>query len=471
MSLLYKSLSSLHQGICKKDFSPKELWEVFYKQSLFTQPFINSFISISSEIPNNKGQGYLNQIPFALKDNMATKGILTTCASKMLRNFTPSYNATVYETLMANGALLLGKTNMDEFSMGATTQSSFWGPSKNPWDLQRVPGGSSGGSAAAVASLSIPFALGTDTGGSIRQPAAFCGVTGFKPTFGHVSKNGVVAFASSLDQVGPIAKTVKDCALVMDVIGGFDPLDPSTHSYSSYSYTKSLSSSVKGLCIGLPKEFLAACVDADIVKTMEETISTFVKLGVAFKEISIPVFPFLPAVYYIISSVEGASNLARFDGIRFPNPSSLTTKEYRGENFGKEVKRRIMLGTLLSTNLHGENEYKKALAFKEQLKEELDGAFSQCDAILSPVSPTTAPKIGSIQQEATRHHPGDLFTVAANIAGLPALSFPCGFDQKGLPIGLQLMGNKHHDALILTLGHAFEKWQPFPYREVENRWT
>ncbi len=472
-NLLHLSIAQLLQGYKQKAFSPKEVYEAYQKQITKMEPAINSYITITKGQTEDvfRPSGPLGGIPFSLKDNICTKGIATTCASRLLKDFTPFYSATVYHKLLQAGAALLGKNNMDEFSMGATTESSFFGPSKNPWNISHAPGGSSGGGAAATAAFTTPLALGSDTGGSIRQPASFCGVVGFKPSYGWVSRYGLIAFASTLDQIGTFTKTVEDCALVMNTMGGQDEKDATTLT-DAPSIGTSLSQPVKGLTIGIPKELMSIPMAPAITKAWEEGIRLFTSLGAKIKEISLPLLPYLPSAYYIISSVEAASNLARFDGIPFAgNPEAMDAAHLRSLGFGKEVKRRIMLGTLMAGKEYQDLYYKKALNTAEQLKKDLAETYMECDAILSPVSPATAPLLGQQQEEATKDHPGDIFTIPANLAGLPALSLPFGFDNEGLPVGLQLMGAFGKDSKVLHLGHAAEKALAFPFWEVEKRWA
>lgn len=472
-NLTLLTIKQLEEGYLKNHFSHQDVFSAYQKQIAKTQPLLNAYITLTpkpDDGPLVSSVSPLNGVPFALKDNICTKHIKTTCASSMLKDFIPFYSATVYERLEQAGALLLGKNNMDEFSMGATTESSFFGSSKNPWNLNYVPGGSSGGGAAAVARGCAAFALGSDTGGSVRQPASFSGVVGFKPTYGHISRYGVIAFASSLDQIGTFTKTVEDCASVMNAISGRDSKDATTLS-KSIGYSALLGTSVKGMTLGIPKEFLSVKVNSAIHKAMEEVIRLFTTLGVHIKEISLPIFKYLPAAYYIISSVEAASNLARFDGIRFGTNKEINSAAIiRREGFGREVKRRIMLGTLMTGKQYRTSYYEKALEIVPHLKTEMTKAYQHCDAIISPVSPATAPLLGEKRKEATKDHPGDLFTVPANLAGLPALSLPIGFDEKGLPIGLHLMGAFGKDAKVLQLGHTLEKEIAFPFWEVEKRW-
>ncbi|NLB91704.1 MAG: Asp-tRNA(Asn)/Glu-tRNA(Gln) amidotransferase subunit GatA [Clostridiales bacterium] len=478
-SLLFHTIGQLHDGLEKKKFSPLDIFHAYQKQITNVEDTLHAYLAFSpfvnpSRYKNNSP--LLWGIPFALKDNICTQGIRTTCASKMLADFVPPYSATVYSKLLAQGAVLIGKTNMDEFSIGATTETSAFGSTYNPWNLHYVPGGSSGGSAAAVGGLMTPYALGTDTGGSIRQPASFCGVVGFKPTYGMVSRYGVVAYASSLDQVGTLTKTVEDAAMVMDVLQGKDPKDATSVSVA-IDYTGALGKPAKNKCIGIPKEFFSIPLALEIEKSFAFAMGIFQKLGCTFKEVSLPSFSYLPAVYYTLSSVEAYSNLSGFDGLRFglsdANAKSIEDLYFfsRNHGFGSEVKRRILLGALLLTQPYKETHYQKALLLRQQLHHDLANVFSGCDALLSPVTPYMPPNTGTSIEEGTSGHPGDVFTLPANLGGLPSLSFPCSISADGLPIGMQLTGQRFSDGKILQLGHAFEKIRSFYHTEVVKKWT
>lgn len=402
-------------------------------------------------------------IPAAIKDNMCTKGIRTTCASKILDHFVPPYNATVVERLNDQKSILLGKLNMDEFAMGGSTENSYYKQTKNPWNLECVPGGSSGGSAASVASGAAAFSLGSDTGGSIRQPAAFCGVVGLKPTYGAVSRFGLVAFASSLDQIGPLTRDVTDCALVLNAITGHDRLDSTSAPVEHPDYSKALVNDVKGMKIGIPKEYISEGLDADVRKAILEAAETFRKLGAVCEECSLPVTEYAIPAYYLISSAEASSNLARYDGIKYGYRAEKYTdlldlyKQTRSEGFGSEVKRRIMLGTYALSSGYYDAYYKKALQVRTLIKSEFDELFSEFDLILGPTAPTTAYKIGEKANDPLSMYLGDIYTVSANIAGIPGLVIPCGFDGKGLPIGLQLMGKPFNESKLLQAGYTFEQ--------------
>jgi len=402
-------------------------------------------------------------IPVALKDNICTKGIRTTCASKMLHNFVPCYSATAAKKLYEADTVLLGKTNMDEFSMGSSTENSFFKITKNPWNRQCVPGGSSGGSAAAVASGEAIFALGTDTGGSVRQPASFCGVVGLKPTYGAVSRFGLVAFASSLDQIGPITKDVTDCALVLNAITGYDSKDSTSSDIKHPDYTESLVKGIKGIRVGIPHEYIGEGVSNEVRKAVLNAVDVLNDLGAVCEEFSLKMTEYVVPAYYIISSAEASSNLARYDGVKF----GYRAQEYEGltdmymktrsEGFGTEVKRRIMLGTYVLCSGHYDEFYKKALKVRTLICMEFDRAFSKYDVILGPAAPTTAFKFGEKRSNPLEMYLGDVFTVSANITGLPALVIPCGFDSSGLPIGLQLIGKAFNESTLLKVGYNFEQ--------------
>lgn len=402
-------------------------------------------------------------IPMGLKDNICTKGVETTCASKMLGGFKPPYNATVSEKLQSAGAVLLGKLNMDEFAMGGSTETSFYQKTHNPWNLERVPGGSSGGSAAAVASGEALFALGSDTGGSIRQPSSFCGVVGLKPTYGAVSRFGLVAFASSLDQIGPITRNVEDCAVVLNAICGADPKDSTCAEHKHPDYTAGLGRDVKGMKIALPKEYLGGGLDPQVKDAVLAAAKQFESLGAVCGEVSLPAADYAVPAYYLISSAEASSNLARYDGIKYGYSAGncRTLAELmdttRAEGFGREVKRRIMLGTYALSAGYYDAYYKKALKVRRIIKNGFDKVFADYDLILGPTAPTTAYPIGSRSGDPISMYMGDVYTVPVNIAGIPALSINCGFDADGLPIGMQLIGPAFSEATILRAASAYEQ--------------
>ncbi len=402
-------------------------------------------------------------IPVAIKDNMCTEGVLTTCASKMLYNFIPPYNATVAKKLYDQDTVLLGKLNMDEFAMGGSTENSYFKQTRNPWDTEKVPGGSSGGSAASVAADETVFSLGSDTGGSIRQPASFCGVVGLKPTYGAVSRFGLVAFASSLDQIGPLTKDVTDCALVLNAIAGYDPMDSTSADVEYPDYTKALVNNVKGMKIGIPKEYITQGINGDVKKSVLAAVEVLRSLGAECEEFSLPVTEYAIPAYYLISSAEASSNLARYDGIKYGYRAEKFTdlldlyKQTRSEAFGAEVKRRIMLGTYALSSGYYDAYYKKALQVRALIKKGFDEAFEKYDVVLGPTAPTTAYKIGEKVDDPLEMYLGDIYTVSANIAGLPGLVAPRGLDSSNLPIGLQLIGKAFDESTLLRVGYTFEQ--------------
>ena len=408
-------------------------------------------------------------IPIGIKDNLCTKGVKTTCSSKMLENFVSPYDATVVEKLNKEGIISLGKLNMDEFAMGSSTENSAIKITHNPWDLNRVPGGSSGGSAAAVAGDLVPWALGSDTGGSIREPAAFCGVVGLKPTYGLVSRYGLVAFASSLDQVGPITKDVKDNAMLLNIIAGHDEKDSTSYDIEKKDYTKKLEKDIKGIKIGVPKEFFGEGINEEVKEQLNKAIETYKKLGAIVEETSLDVAQASLAAYYIIACAEASSNLGRFDGIRYGYRAKdyTTLKELyvnsRTEGFGDEVKRRIILGTYVLSSGYYDAYYKKAQKVRTYVKNEFDKAFQKYDVLLTPVSPYTAFKIGEKCNNPMEMYLADICTVSINIAGVPAISLPCGIDKEGMPVGMQLIGNRFEEEKILNVAYKFE--QEIKFRE------
>ncbi len=401
-------------------------------------------------------------VPVAVKDNICTEGVKTTCASRMLENFIPPYSATVWEKLQGAGCVMLGKTNMDEFAMGSTTENSAFHPTHNPHDVSRVPGGSSGGSAACVAAGEAPLALGSDTGGSIRQPAAFCGVVGMKPTYGMVSRYGLVAFASSLDQIGPMTRTVEDNALALDAIAGYDRRDTTSVKRGYTPMNRQMKEGVQGLTIGLPREMFSEGLSGSVRKAVMHAADTLKDMGAKVKEVSIPSLAYALPAYYVLSSAEASSNLARFDGVRYGHRA----KEYadleelyvksRSEGFGAEVKRRILLGTYTLSAGYFDAYYKKALQVRTLVIRDIEQVMQQCDALLGPVAPTTAYKLGEKTMTPLEMYLGDIHTVPVNIAGIPALSMPCGTDNKGMPVGLQLMGSTFSEPMLYRIGYALE---------------
>ena len=407
--------------------------------------------------------GDLAGIPVAIKDNICVKGIPTTCGSKILSNFVPPYDATAVQKLREADAIIIGKTNMDEFGMGSSNEHSFYGIAKNPSDLKRIPGGSSGGSAAAVASNMAITALGTDTGGSIRQPASLCGVVGMKPTYGRVSRYGLVAFASSLDQIGPLTKDVRDCAMLLSVIANHDPKDSTSLDVEGQNYVRFLNGDVKGIKIGVPKEYFGEGLDSEVKEAVENGIKLLEKQGMSAEEISLPHTDKAIATYYVLCTAEASSNLARYDGAKYGYRTkgnfelSDMYKKTRSEGFGTEVKRRIILGTYVLSAGYYDAYYAKAQKVRTIIKEDFDKAFEKVDVIITPTSPTTAFKIGEKIDDPLTMYLSDIYTTSANLTGIPAISIPCGKDSKGLPIGLQIMGKPLSEGLILKVAYALEQ--------------
>ena len=428
------------------------------------QPGNNAFITVAdSPAPAPAPSASpLAGVPMAYKDNLCTRGMRTTCASKILGDFTPCYDATAVERLTAAGAVSMGKLNLDEFAMGSTCETSCYGPAKNPWDLTRSPGGSSGGAAAAVAAGEVWYAIGSDTGGSIRQPSSWCGVTGMKPTYGAVSRYGLVAFASSLDQIGPIARSAEDCALLLSAIAGKDSND-GTMKAAENNYTSKIGASLKGMTIGLPKEFFGEGCEDEVKALVLSAARRYEEMGCTIKEVSLPSLKYAVAAYYLISSAEAASNLSRYDGIKFgyrsQNGDSYEEliKNTRREGFGAEVKRRIMLGNYALSSGYYDAYYKKAVQIRGQLRDEYAGIFDACDMILTPTAPSAAYRIGQQDQSPVELYVGDICTVTVNIAGLPAISTPCGYTAEGLPVGMSLIGRAFDEATIIGAADAFER--------------
>ncbi len=435
---------------------------------------INAFVSMDREgalkraeevqkkIDSGELTGPLAGVPVAIKDNMCINGMLTTCSSKILSNFKPTFTATAVEKLEAAGAVVVGKTNMDEFAMGSTTETSYYGETKNPWDLNRVPGGSSGGSAAAVAAEEIPYALGSDTGGSIRQPASFCGVTGIKPTYGRVSRYGLIAYGSSLDQIGPLAKDVTDCATILETICGKDDKDSTSVKEANDDFTAALVDDVKGMKIGIPRDYLGEGLEPEVKDAILTAAKKLEEKGAIVEEFDLSLVEYAIPAYYIIASAEASSNLERFDGVKYGYRTEEYTdlhnmyKKTRSEGFGAEVKRRIMLGSFVLSSGYFDAYYMKALRTKALIKKAFDKAFEKYDVILGPVAPTTALKLGESLSDPIKMYLGDIYTVSVNLAGLPGISLPCGYDSNGLPIGLQLLGKHFDEKTIIRAAYAFE---------------
>jgi len=405
----------------------------------------------------------LTGVPLAIKDNICTKGIKTTCSSRILQNFFPPYESTVTTRLKDAGYVLVGKTNMDEFAMGSSTENSAFETTRNPWDLDRIPGGSSGGSAAAVAADMCAAALGSDTGGSIRQPAACCGVVGLKPTYGRVSRYGLVAFASSLDQIGPITKDVEDAAILMNVIGGHDPLDSTSAEVALPDFTAKLKDGIKGLKVGIPKEYFVGGIDPEVYNSVQEAITVMKGLGAEVVEVSLPHSEYAIATYYILATSEASSNLARYDGVKYGYRSTDHAdlldmyKKSRSEGFGPEVKRRIMLGTYALSSGYYDAYYKKGQQARTLIKKDFDDAFKTVDIIVTPTAPTPAFKIGEKTDDPLQMYLSDIFTISVNLAGIPGLSMPCGLSRERLPIGLQILGRHFDEETVLRAAYAYER--------------
>ncbi len=471
------TVSELKEKLDKKELTSLDITNAYIDRINEKEKDVQAFITLTTDSAKEKAEeidkrgrkSEYSGIPIGIKDNLCTKGVKTTCASKMLENFVSPYDATVIENLNKEEIFSLGKLNMDEFAMGSSTENSAMKITRNPWDLNTVPGGSSGGSAAAVAADLVPWALGSDTGGSIREPASFCGVVGLKPTYGLVSRYGLVAFASSLDQIGPITKDVKDNAILLNLIAGHDEKDSTSSNTQKIDYTKSLKNDVKGLKIGIPKEFFGEGINKEVKEKLLEASEIYKSLGATVEECSLDVSTYSLAAYYIIACAEASSNLGRFDGIRygyrareFNSLKELYTNS-RTESFGNEVKRRIILGTYVLSSGYYDAYYKKAQKVRTYVKKEFDNAFSKYDVLLTPVAPTTAFKIGEKNENPLEMYLADICTVSINIAGVPAISIPCGVDNKGMPIGMQLIGNKFQEEKILNAAYTFE--QKIKFRE------
>lgn len=422
-----------------------------------------AIVSNGSKVEDAAGDGSLRGIPVAIKDNICVKGELTTCASKILDGFRPQYNAAVVEKLFDSGALLFSGANMDEFAFGSSCETSFYGPTSNPWDHSRIPGGSSGGSAAAVCKGEVVAALGSDTGGSIRQPASMCGVVGLKPTYGRVSRYGLIAFASSLDQIGTLTRNISDCAALLDVIAGYDERDSTSVDAEVPEYTDSLSQDIKGMKIGIPEEYFQEGIDAGVKQRIDDAIGVFKELGAEIVNISLPHTKYALSCYYIIAPAEASSNLARYDGVHYGHRSAesdgiieMYTKS-RNEGFGKEAKRRILLGTYSLSSGYYEAYYLKAQKVRTMIANDFTKAFEECDCILTPTSPCTAFKIGERMDDPLKMYLSDVFTIPANMAGLPAISVPCGMGENDMPVGMQLMAKPFAEETLIKAGHAFER--------------
>ena len=445
---------------------------------------VHSFVTIDKEVALKRAEevqkqidagiltGPLAGVPVAIKDNMCTRDMLTTCSSRILENFRPTFTSEAVLNLEKAGAVIIGKTNMDEFAMGSTTETSYYGATKNPWNLNHVPGGSSGGSCAAVAAEECPYALGSDTGGSIRQPSSFCGVVGIKPTYGTVSRYGLVAYGSSLDQIGPIAKDVTDCATILETIASYDPKDSTSIARETYEFTSALKSDVKGMRIGIPRSYFGDGLDAEVRESILNAVKVLEGKGAIVEEFDLNLVKYAIPAYYVIASAESSSNLARFDGVKY----GYRTEEYEGlhnmykktrsEGFGPEVKRRIMLGSFVLSSGYYDAYYLKALRTKALINQEFDRAFEKYYVIIAPAAPTTAPEIGKSLSDPIKMYLGDIYTISVNLAGLPGITIPVGKDTKGLPVGMQIIGNCFEENKIIRAAYTFEQTKTYERPEI-----
>jgi aspartyl-tRNA(Asn)/glutamyl-tRNA(Gln) amidotransferase subunit A len=478
MSLAELTLHDAAAKLRNREFTAVELTESVFQRIAETEPRVCAYLTLAHDraledaaradetrkkLPGN---GPLLGIPIAVKDNFLTKDLRTTCASKILGDFIPPYDATAIVKIRSAGAVIIGKTNLDEFAMGSSAENSGFFPTRNPWHLERIPGGSSGGSAAAVAADECTAALGTDTGGSIRQPAACCGIVGLKPTYGRVSRYGVIAFASSMDQVGPLTKDVRDSALLLEAIAGHDPADSTSVNSIVPRYSEMLADDIKQIRIGVPKEYFVSGVAAEVECAVRKAIGELEKRGAVIEQISLPYTEYAVAAYYIIATAEASSNLARYDGMRYgyrANAIDLleTYTQSRAAGFGCEVKRRIMLGTYVLSAGYYDAYYLKAQKVRTLIKQDFDEAFKKCDIIITPAAPTTAFRLGEKIQNPLQMYLSDICTIPINLAGLPALSLPCGFDKNGMPIGIQLIGKHFDEPTILRVAHQYEQSTPW----------
>ena len=475
MDLLNMTAVSLGAAIKNKEVTVREATEAVLARIEEKEKEYNCYVTVDREgalkqadevqkkIDAGELTGPLAGVPVAIKDNMCTEGLLTTCSSKILGNFVPTFSSEAVLNLQKAGAVILGKTNMDEFAMGSTTETSAFGVTKNPWNPEHVPGGSSGGSAAAVAAQECFYALGSDTGGSIRQPASFCGVVGLKPTYGTVSRYGLIAYGSSLDQIGPLCKDVTDCATIMEVIASHDLKDSTSVERKDLDFTSALIDDVKGMRIGIPKDYFGEGLDPEVKKAVLAAADALKEKGAIVEEFDLSLVEYAIPTYYTIAAAEASSNLERFDGIKY----GYRTEDYEGlhnmykktrsEGFGAEVKRRIMLGSFVLSSGYYDAYYLKALRVKALIKKAFDEAFAKYDVILGPVAPTTAPKLGESLSDPIKMYLGDIYTISINLAGLPGLSMPCGLDEKGLPIGLQLIGDCFNEKKLIQTAYAYEQ--------------
>ncbi|MCI8562428.1 MAG: Asp-tRNA(Asn)/Glu-tRNA(Gln) amidotransferase subunit GatA [Lachnospiraceae bacterium] len=474
MSLMGLTAVSLGKKIKAGEVSAIEAVQEALASIHEKEEVVNSFVTVEEDralkraeevqkgIEDGTYTGVLAGVPVAIKDNMCTKGVLTTCSSKILENYIPAFSSEAVLRLEKAGAIILGKTNMDEFAMGSTTETSAFGTTKNPWNIGHVPGGSSGGSCAAVAAEECSYALGSDTGGSIRQPSSFCGVTGMKPTYGTVSRYGLIAYGSSLDQIGPVAKDVTDCAVILETIAAHDKKDSTSVERKDCDFTSALKDDVKGMKIGIPRDYFGDGLDAEVREKVMDAAKVLEAKGAVVEEFDLSLVEYAIPAYYVIACAEASSNLARFDGVKYGFRTDgydglhNMYKKTRSEGFGAEVKRRIMLGSFVLSSGYYDAYYLKALRTKALIKQAFDKAFSQYDMILAPAAPTTAPRLGDSLNDPIKMYLGDIYTISVNLAGLPGISLPCGKDSKGLPIGLQLIGNCFEEKKIIQAAYAFE---------------
>lgn len=477
-NLYSRTAHELIDAIKKNGLNPSTLLESIFKRIDSVEDRIKAFVLVNRKKDldpekdiSSKASGRLSGIPVLIKDNICVNGEATTCGSKILEGFKPPYDATVIAKLKADGAVLLGKANMDEFAFGSSCETSCYGPTRNPWDTERIPGGSSGGSAAAVAGDETIMALGSDTGGSIRQPASLCGVVGLKPTYGRVSRYGLIAFASSLDQIGPITKDVKDAAILLGAIAGYDRMDSTSIDMPVPDYAKALTNDIKGLRVGVPKEYFVEGLDKEVEASVRKSVNILKDLGARVIDISLPHTQYAVSTYYIIAPAEASSNLARFDGVQY-GPRDLKARDLidmyirtRSTGFGNEAKRRILLGTYCLSSGYYDAYYLKALKARTRIKEDFDSAFKLCDCIVTPTSPTCAFKVGERLKDPLAMYLSDIYTIPANLAGLPAISVPAGFSSEGLPVGLQILAKPFDEETLLRTAYAFEQNTDFHTRK------
>lgn len=486
MSLMSFTAVELGRKIKAKEITVTEAVQAAIDAIHVKEEKVNSFVTVDEEaalkkaeevqrlIDEGKLTGPLAGVPVAIKDNMCTEGMLTTCSSRILYNFIPTFTAEAVKRLEDAGAVIIGKTNMDEFAMGSTTETSAYGATKNPWNTEHVPGGSSGGSCAAVAAEEVPYALGSDTGGSIRQPSSFCGVTGIKPTYGTVSRYGLIAYGSSLDQIGPIAKDVTDCATILECIAAHDTKDSTSVLREDLKFTEALVDDVKGMKIGIPRDYLREGLDPEVKKAVLDAAKELEKKGAVVEEFDLGLVEYAIPAYYVIACAEASSNLARFDGVKYGYRTSeyeelhSMYKKTRSEGFGPEVKRRIMLGSFVLSSGYYDAYYLKALRVKALIKKTFDEAFAKYDVILGPAAPTTAPKLGQSLSDPIKMYLGDIYTISVNLAGLPGISLPCGMDSKGLPIGLQLIGDCFKEKNIIRAAYSFEQTRDMKHSPLSD---